>query len=145
MNLNPEPYDPEEWEFNQFGYWLIWMCGDGACPVCREHMGPKYEPATEPQMPPEGCTCVGGCQSWYERLPIQGPPGEMVLGAVPWYDTTKVLPPEGEGKFAVWMEYGPNKFVRGFYEGLSGEAEDRGMWIDFEGKTVPAPAQWMPR
>ncbi len=44
-----------------------------ACPVCRAIDG-AYAFEDAPELPPEGCSCVGGCRSHYAPvLDMRGP------------------------------------------------------------------------
>lgn len=143
--MNPRPYDPEEWNFNAFSFWAVWHCDKDACPVCLAHAG-QYEPTTEPKLPPEGCTCAGGCKCWYENLPIYGPPGERVYGAAPWYETARITPPTAGSRISVWMETADGQFLRGTYAESACDAGDvRGYWRDDAGNLTAPPVQWMVR
>ena len=59
----------EDWLRSCCSEWFEWTCGEGACEVCRGFEGGQFEPATEPQLPPEGCTCEVMCRSYYALVP----------------------------------------------------------------------------
>ncbi len=58
-----------EWLHSAFDEWLEWRCDEGACAACRRNANGLFEPATEPKMPPEDCTCEGGCRCRYVLVP----------------------------------------------------------------------------
>jgi hypothetical protein len=58
-----------DWLPSVFDEWLEWRCDDKACAACRHFANDIFEPATEPHMPPEDCTCEGGCKCKYVLVP----------------------------------------------------------------------------
>ena len=50
------------------GSLVVLRCQPGACPVCRKYEGQQFEVATEMVLPPDGCSCEGGCRAYYEVL-----------------------------------------------------------------------------
>jgi hypothetical protein len=58
-----------EWLSSVFPEWCEWRVAKGACPSCLSREGFLYEPATEEVLPPEDCTCEGGCRSQYFLVP----------------------------------------------------------------------------
>lgn len=57
------------WLPSVFNTWDMWICDENACKECRQFDRSMFEPATEPQLPPEGCTCADGCRCRYVQVP----------------------------------------------------------------------------
>ena len=49
------------------------LVGRQACPACQAVEG-AYEFDDVPELPPEGCSCIGGCKAYYAPvLDLRGP------------------------------------------------------------------------
>ena len=63
------PAAENEWLPSVFDEWFEWQCDKEACETCRQFDRGLFEPFTEPEMPPEGCTCRNGCHCRYVSVP----------------------------------------------------------------------------